>query len=87
MENKRFCDLKVGDSIAIKFCDQYFELGINSIVKNENGILISTNWDSWFFSNDYKNIYNGGFDEDFKFLCVGEAIATSMDRLLLECSE
>lgn len=87
MKNKRFCDLVVGDNIAIKFCDRYFEKEITNIIKGDNGISINTDWDCWFFSYDFKDISNGGFDESFKILCFGEAIATSMDKLLLECGD
>ena len=81
MENKRFCDLKVGDNLYIYF-ETIIEKKINKIEKI-HGLLV--------IENDFQTYFVQDTEKDFIIIehvmdngRITEAIATSMDRLLLE---
>ena len=81
MENKRFCDLKVGDMLYIYF-ETIIEKKINKIEKI-HGLLV--------IENDFQTYFVQDTEKDFIIIehvmdngRITEAIATSMDRLLLE---
>ena len=84
MENKRFCDLKVGDNLYIYF-ETIIEKKINKIEKI-HGLLV--------IENDFQTYFVQDAEKDFIIIehvmdngRITEAIATSMDRLLLEMEE
>ena len=85
---KRFCDLKVGDSIYMWYDGEFYEGVTLSIRKTEYHIETYTN----FKKENCKNFYNSyhcisEIDKEI-ITCVTEKskeiVATSMDRLLLE---
>lgn len=85
---KKFSDLKVGDELPIFYAKQYhknyfFESEIINITQIKKAILITTNWAEFIVNDIEKDFYITEAD----FQGIQEAIATSMDRLLLECSE
>ena len=82
---KKFSELVVGDKIYIWYDEEIFEKEVSFIEKDNKGIFINTRWSSWSITHQK--------DDDF-FIAeysvgvgIREAIATSMDRLLLECEE
>ena len=84
MENKRFCDLKVGDMLYIYF-ETIIEKKINKIEKI-HGLLV--------IENDFQTYFVQDAEKDFIIIehvmdngRITEAIATSMDRLLLETTD
>ena len=81
--NKRFCDLVVGDKIYIFYRGEYIEKEVTATENDGRGFLIVTRWESYvlihqkdkdFFINEYSVGYG-----------IQEAIATSLDKLCLEC--
>ena len=79
---KRFCDLKVGDSL--------YEYYLGEIEERE--IIEIKNKSNFFFkkgSSMEMSFY--GFEEDFALVSVTEEgqayISTSIDKLLLECEQ
>jgi len=83
MENKRFCDLKVGDMLHIYF-GTIIEKKINKIEKIHSLLVIENDFQTYFVQDTEKDfiIIEHVMDNGR----VTEAIATSMDRLLLETS-
>ena len=90
MENKRFCDLVAGDKIyyyedRIEECKT---LNIKEIRKIKKTLLIFCHYGKF---STIKFLINN-IEDDFCILdlnCarIWEAIATSMDKLLLECGD
>lgn len=81
MGNKRFCDLKENEKIYIFFDNGTIHKNINKIYKFEKYMIIKTDWCDFLISD---------MEKDFLIIeadvfGITEAIATSMDRLLLEC--
>ena len=81
MENKKFSELKVGDMLYIYF-ETIIEKKINKIEKI-HGLLV--------IENDFQTYFVQDIEKDFIIIehvmdngRITEAIATSMDRLLLE---
>ena len=82
MENKRFCDLVVGDKLYIyDYKRGFFE---EEIIELHKYGWIETTEDKYFYkeSNNYFEICETYYDID-----ICKAIATSMDKLLLECGD
>ena len=80
----RFSELKAGYLLYIYFHGRYFKKKINSVEPNSVGIRINTDFE------DYMITY--GKCDDFCIFDsregkVIEAIATSMDRLMIETEE
>ena len=87
MENKRFCDLKVGDKLSYyeNRLDEYRELKIKEIVKIKKSLLIFCELGNFCV---IKFLINNTEDDfciiDLNCMEIWQAISTSMDRLLLE---
>lgn len=88
MENKRFCDLIVGDKIYEYFEGTTFEHTITKVENQTGNIYLD------FDKDDKEIIYKKYAELDFMIYSqdvycdgISWAIATSMDKLLLEVSE
>ena len=87
MENKRFCDLVVGDRLSYyeNRLDEYRELKIKEIVKIKKSLLIFCELGNFCV---IKFLINNTEDDfciiDLNCMEIWQAISTSMDRLLLE---
>ena len=84
MENKRFCDLKVGDKYFEYFEGNIFEHEITEIENEYGNIYISC-------GEEKEIIFKKSSEEDFLIYSQGVycdgiswAVSTSLDRLLLE---
>ena len=90
MENKRFCDLKVGDRLSYyeNRLDEYRELKIKEIVKIKKSLLIFCELGNFCV---IKFLINNTEDDfciiDLNCMEIWQAISTSMDKLLLETSD
>ena len=86
MENKRFCDLVVGDNLSTshsgRIHDAYVsERKIIDIEKSFNNTKIVTEFVNYIIKDE-------SIAKDFLILTDGLVkIATSMDKLLLECGD
>lgn len=82
---KKFSELKVGDSLFVYFEENYLERKVEHTFKDNKCIFIVTSFDNYTIISEKES--------DFKIIeydiheGIQEAISTSMDRLLLECSE
>lgn len=87
---KKFSELKVGDRLSYyeNRLDEYRELKIKEITKIKKSLLIICELGNFcvikFLVN---NIEDDFCIIDLNCLQIWQAISTSMDRLLLECSE
>ena len=82
MENKKFSELKVGDMLHIYYKD-FISKKITKIDRDERGMIIYTQFDSYTLVDIEKEKEFHICDYKVGYFIV-EAIATSMDRLLLE---
>ena len=85
MENKKFSELKVGDMLHIYYKD-FISKKITKIDRDERGMIIYTQFDSYTLVDREKEKEFHICDYKVGYFIV-EAIATSMDRLLLEMEE
>ena len=85
-KNKKFSELKVGDDLHIfKYPKEYFKEKILKIQKTkENTVWFITENNSYFVGN--LNV-DFAVTESYYEIEVFQAIATSMDRLLLELGD
>ena len=81
----KFSELKVGDKLYFYWEGQYIEKEILEKEENDFGVYFKTDWSTCMIFNT---------EEDFAIIPhvldkgkITEAIATSMDKLLLEVSE
>ena len=76
MENKRFCDLVVGDKLCFKINDEIETEIIRDFLKDDE--YLHFRLESVFLT--IKNL-----ESDFETINENEFVSTSMDKLLLEC--
>lgn len=88
MVNKKFSDLKVGDKLSYyeNRLEEYRELKIKEITKIKKSLLIICELGNYCV---IKFLINNTEDDfciiDLNCFEIWQAIATSMDKLLLEC--